>query len=512
MKLKVFHKGLILVGAPLLVELVLIGTLTGLLYQADQEKAKEQIYRHYAALTARLMAGITEMPYLLYSSIQFQNDRLFDTFERKVEEVRLQGIEYKKLTTEHPELNWSGGVLQENSQKMMDTTTEVADARKHGNILDLMNSIPEVKAKFEGTKDLLLARMGVMVQKGEKQTLEMQEKQAHIRMLISLTIWLGVIFNVLVGTFLGAFYRKSIMDRIRTITQNTLALSKGQSLLPQIAGSDEIAVLDSTFHDMHRQLLAASERERALFNNASDVICVLDVNNRFSKVNPICLQYWGFEPSALIGVSLAELISEDDLPTTEDFIVNAKVNKQPTSFENRIKTKSGKLLEVLWSAYWSESEMSLFCIVHDMSEQKQIERVKKQFLSMISSDLKRPLSSISASVSVLVTELKENMPKLAVDKLDMAKKNVLRLLGLVNDLLEFTEMDTGSLEIRKENNNVDELLRRSIQDVEAVADKYKVKLRVVAVDGNWFVDPNRIMQVLVNLLSNAIKFSPLKES
>ncbi len=495
-------------GVPLLVELLLIASLSALIFEADREKKQEKTYRRFALVTARLMALTSEAPYLLFASIQFQNEKLFKTYETKIQEIQDYGKEYDALAARNPELNWSSGTLKQSVLQLVEIAKEVAESRKSGSILDLMSTLPQLTPRFESIKDTAVTKLAQMVRKGEQQTLDMQAKQAHIRNMISVILVAGVIFNIAVGVVLAIFYKRSIMERIRTINRNTVALSRGQKLLPEIGGDDEIALLDTSFHSMHKQLLAASERERALFNNASDVICVLDANNRFSKVNPICFQYWGFEPSELIGVPLSELILADDLPTTEDIIVNAKLAKEPVSFENRVKTKNGKSLEVLWSAYWSESEMSLFCIVHDISERKQIERVKKQFLAMISSDLKTPLSSISAAVSVLVTDLKDSMPKMAVDKLDMAKKNVLRLLGLVNDLLQITEMDSGSLEIKKENNNIDELLRRSIQDVEAIADKQKVKLKIIPLDGSWFVDPNRIMQVLVNLLSNAIKFSP----
>ncbi|MBX9689104.1 MAG: PAS domain S-box protein [Candidatus Obscuribacterales bacterium] len=508
LKLKVFHKGLILVGIPLLVELVLIASLSLLLNQADQEKAKEQTYRKYAALTARLMAMTSEAPYLLFMSIQFQNEKLYQSYERSINDIKAYSDEYEELVKAHKELTADTETLKKMISQLMDIAAEIGESRKTMSVMDLMNRIPEFRQRFEALKDVAVTKLAQMVQQGEEQTIEIQAKQANIRNMITVILTLGALFNIGVGIALSMFYKSSIMERIRTITKNTVALSKGQKLLPQIGGDDEIALLDKSFHHMHEQLVEASEREKALFNNASDVICVLDSNNRFSKVNPICFQYWGYKPEDLIGVSLTDLICEADLPTTEDLIINAKLSKTPVSFENRVKTKSGKTIEVLWSAYWSESELSLFCIVHDISERKQIERIKKQFLAMISSDLKTPLSSISASVSVLISELKDTMPKMAVDKLDMAKKNVLRLLGLVNDLLQITEMDTGNLEIRKENNNIEEVLRRSMQDVEAIADKQKVKLHLVSLPGDWYVDPNRIMQVLVNLLSNAIKFSP----
>lgn len=508
-QLKVFHKGLILVGVPLLIELLMIGSLWLLLVQSDKEKATESVYRRYAAVNARLMTACSEAPYMLFASIQYQSDKLFKNYEKKMKEIHECGDELTELVDKHPDLDIGGGkAMKANIDKMLGMMEEIGEARKGSNLLDLLRSAPELKEQFENNKDITTQKLAELVDQGEKQTILTQNRQQNIRNWQAIIVGAGVVLNLSIGIALAIFYKREIMDRLKRITNNTVALSKGKRLSWEVGGSDEIALLDQAFHSMHKQLMASSERERALFNNASDVICVLDANNRFSKVNPIALQYWGYDPSELIGSPLSDLVVPADLTNTEDLIMKAKISKEPVTFENKLKTRKGKIIDVLWSAYWSESELSLFCIVHDMTEIKQVEQVRKQFLSMISSDLKTPLSSISASVSQLVSDLKEAMPQMAVEKLDMAKKNVQRLLGLVNDLLQITEMDSGNLEIRKETGSIDEILRRSIQDVEAIADKQKVKLQVIPVEGIWYVDPNRIMQVLVNLLSNAIKFSP----
>lgn len=507
-KLKVFHKGLILVGVPLLIELLMIGSLWMLLRQSDAEKEKETVYRRYAAITTKIMTGVAEAPYLLFASIQLQNDKLFRKFEEKFAEAKECGAEMDRLIQKHPDLVIEGGYeMRDRINKLLKVTQNIAAARD-SSMMDLVQQAPELKKELDINKNVTMEKLAVLIEQGEEQTRETQERQKNIRNLQAIIMWTGALLNLGVGIALAFFYKQQILDRIQRITKNTVALSKGEALSDEDKGTDEIALLDQSFHSMNEQLQASSERERALFNNASDVICVLDSNNRFSKANPIVSQYWGYAPSELIGMPLSDLVTTGDLASTEDLIINAKLSKQPVTFENKLKTRGGKIIDVLWSAYWSESEQSLFCIAHDMTEIKQVEQTRKQFLSMISSDLKTPLSSISAAVSQLVAELNEAMPKMAVEKLDMAKKNVQRLLGLVNDLLQITEMDSGNLEIRKETGSIEEILRRSIQDVEAIADKQKVKLQVIPIEGIWYVDPNRIMQVLVNLLSNAIKFSP----
>ena len=393
-KLKVFHKGLILVGIPLLVELLLIGSLSWLLQQSDLEKAKEVKYRRYAALNARLMTTCSQAPYLLFASIQYQNDKLFKSYERKTTDLKETVADIQDLLDKNPELNIGNTEIKASLERMMKVMDEVALAKRESNLMDLLRNAPEMKKEFEGTKDIAIVKLAQLVEQGESQTKEIQEKQANIRNLQAIIIGVGLLLNLSVGIVLAIYYKREILDRLKRITNNTVALSKGQRLSWEVGGSDEIALLDNAFHSMHKQLMASSERERALFNNASDVICVLDANNRFSKVNPIAAHYWGYEPSYLIGTALSDLVVPQDLTNTEDLILNAKLSKEPLTFENKLRTKSGRITEVLWSAYWSESEASLFCIVHDMSEVKQVEQVRKQFLTMISSDLKTPLSSI----------------------------------------------------------------------------------------------------------------------
>ncbi|MBY0549560.1 MAG: PAS domain S-box protein [Candidatus Obscuribacterales bacterium] len=506
--MKVFHRGLFLVGIPFVLELALIASLMLLVMQSDREQVKESTYRKITGMSARSLALLSEIPYFLILSIQFQSDDFYKIFEKDRKEIRRLTEESSKLRVSAPEL-WDGTeALKQSQDRVLELVDAIAEAKNKGSMLDLISKMPAVRGEFDRAKVVAVAQMGELVRKGEERTKQMQESQAQIRNLQNAILILGLVGNALGAGLLAAFFKRSIMDRIHVIKDNTEKLSRREVLAEPLSGSDEIAALDCAFHLMDRELKEAAAREQDLFDNASDVICVLDFDYKFTKVNLASTRIWGYEPRLLTMMGLGNIVLPEDLRPTLEEIDKAKVTGKPIEFESRINTRSGNVLETLWSAYWSENEQALFCVVHDITERKNAERVKKQFLAMISFDLKRPLSSISAAVTLLVTTLAESMPKMAVDKLDMAKKNLKRLLGLVNDLLQLTEMESGNFEIHKENCDVEELLIRSVQDVEALAEKTGVKLQVESVTGQWFIDPNRIMQVLVNLLSNAIKFSP----
>ncbi len=506
--MKVFHRGLILVGIPFILELLLIGSLWLLINQSTQEQVRESQYRKITGVGGKLLALVSEAPYMVVLSIQFQNEGFYKIFEKDRAEIKKLTEEAVEMRRKEPDLFDGSAGLIDSEARLMEVADGLAEAKQKGHLLDLIGVFPRIRAEFDRAKVVLVDQLNSLVARGEERTKEIENNQARIRNFQTGILTTGLMGNVLAGGFLFVFFRRSIMTRLGVIKDNTEKLSKGTELGSQLRGDDEIAALDKAFHQMNNELKEAASREKDLFDNASDVICVLDFDYKFIKVNQASSRIWGYEPKLLMMMGLGNVVSPEGLRATLEAIDGAKVTGEPVEFESKLVSRGGKILETLWSAYWSETDNALFCVVHDITDRKNAERVKKHFLAMISFDLKRPLSSISAAVTLLVGNLAESMPKMAVDKLDMAKKNLKRLLGLVNDLLALTEMDSGNLEIKKETCDIEELLIRAVQDVEAIAEKSGVILTIKSCPGKWFIDPNRIMQVLVNLLSNAIKFSP----
>ncbi|MBY0357195.1 MAG: PAS domain S-box protein [Candidatus Obscuribacterales bacterium] len=513
MRIKVFHRGLILVGVPLLIELVLIGSLGLLLIQSDREFTRESQSRKFTASLAKLMALTYETPYYLIASIQLHNDALFAAYKKNIQQVRaLQ----KDLTANTPVDNRADDKknyelsqdLISNENILMNSLESFAEATERGSAGKVFIELPKIEVQFHSLKSTLTEKLEQASEIGTRFILESEKRLNGLRQIQIVILICGIVTNLATGIFLIIYYRRNITERLKRIADNTKLLGENKALLAPLSGSDEIKQLDQAFHSMSLELAESAERERDLFNNASDVICVLDDQLRFSKINPASFRLWNYQPADLIGKKFSEIIEPEDISNSLAAIERAKTTKTPLQFENRLRTNHGKILEVLWSSYWSESENSLFCIVHDISERKNIERLKRQFLTMVTFDLKKPLSAISASLDNLVNNKLQAISDIAKDKIAVAGRNVQRLLSLVNDLLHFTQLDSGTLEINRTQCSINDLLSRSAQDVEAVAQKQNVSLVIESPSINGLVDPDRLMQVLVNLLSNAIKFSP----
>ncbi|MBX9687006.1 MAG: cell wall metabolism sensor histidine kinase WalK, partial [Candidatus Obscuribacterales bacterium] len=507
LKLKVFHQGLIIVGVPFLIELIIIGNLWMLLIQSDKERSRENRYRQYTAMGARMMALTYDGPYMLFNYLQSGDRRLLKVYEKDIALVRHLKAESKKIASNDPIVEDASNEIAESLETFLSLTDQVAASSK-GGAMGLLSELPNLQARFNNAKDLAIERLAVMIRIGQRSTQETERRIQHVRNLQAGILSFGLFANLGVAVLLLLFYKRKIMKRLGTISTNTLRISQAETLEKALAGHDEIAMLDKAFHSMDRQLKEASERERNLFNNASDVICVLDENYKFIKINPASRRLWHYEPEALLNRDIFYLLPDFETEKLKDALARCKSSHEASLIELTIKVGKEQTLETIWSAYWSETERSLFCVVHDISERKESERIKQEFLSMISSDLKRPLSRISEQVNTLLCLKAGGLPAQAIEKLSVVQKNVSRLLLLVNDLLQISELESGKLELSKEDCSIEELIKRSILDVESLAEKQRIKIDYKVDANKCFVDPNRIMQVLVNLLSNAVKFSP----
>src|SRR5262249_41219425 len=83
----------------------------------------------------------------------------------------------------------------------------------------------------------------------------------------------GIVADITLSVTLAMFFGRSIATRLKSVMDNTHRLAAGEQLLPVLAGSDEIAVLDGVYHGMANTLKEARRRERAIVENALDVIC-----------------------------------------------------------------------------------------------------------------------------------------------------------------------------------------------------------------------------------------------
>jgi len=143
------------------------------------------------------------------------------------------------------------------------------------------------------------------------------------------------------------------------------------------------------------------------------------------------------------------------------------------------------------------------------TERKRVDRMKDEFVSSVSHELRTPLTSISGSLGLLAALWSSKVPEPVARLLAIAHTNSLRLVRLVNDILDIEKMESGRATFTLSQVDTRTVVEQAVESIRAFAQSHGVLIRI---EGNATADvradPDRLIQVLTNLLSNAVKYSP----
>lgn len=504
----VFYKGLLIVFVPLLVEILIIAFLASVLLQLDKESENESRYRRCAAIGAKLIVLADQAAINVMAWFRIASPELMKAYDHEIATLKKEEEKLAAIAAKDPIAGQPARDLMNSVNSLMQLLDQIAELAKQKRILEMAAVIPQMDKEFRASKSTHLEHVGSVTLTLQKIAEQSTLRQARLREQERIILVFGLIANAVVTLVLFLFFKKTIYNRLQEVKKNTILLSE-DGPLNTIGGNDEIRQLDEAFHKMDEELRQASERERSLFNNASDVICVLNGSHEFERINPACRKCWGYEESELIGKSIANMILATERESIEPALRNARKKLDAARFELVLKRKDGTQLDTLWSTFWSENEQLLYCVVHDISERKKVERIKQSYMALISSDLRTPLANIARAADRLAGPLSSGLSQKAQERVAIVKTNLGRLLMLVNDLLEMSMLESAEIKLSKQHCDLQELLRRSASDLDGLAQKRKVRFDIECKgETSCLIDPNKIMQVVVNLASNAVKFSP----
>lgn len=153
-------------------------------------------------------------------------------------------------------------------------------------------------------------------------------------------------------------------------------------------------------------------------------------------------------------------------------------------------------------------------LARDISELKRIDKMKTEFISTVSHELRTPLTAISGSLGIIMGGAVGAIPDTAVKMLNIAHKNSLRLIHLVNDLLDMEKLVAGKMHFDLQSQPVLPILQQALEANAAYAEQFNVKFELdntLQYDERVKVDAQRLQQVLANFMSNAAKFSPMND-
>ncbi len=139
-----------------------------------------------------------------------------------------------------------------------------------------------------------------------------------------------------------------------------------QHFLIMVEDISERKRAEGALRENKRELEAALHANQLIMDNSQDVICTVDEEGRFTSVNVACEQLWGYKPEELIGRQYIGLVHPEDHEKTKEARANLRGSGKIGNFVNRYIRKDGSLVDVLWSASWSETDKINFAVAHDI--------------------------------------------------------------------------------------------------------------------------------------------------
>ncbi len=318
----------------------------------------------------------------------------------------------------------------------------------------------------------------------------------------------GTFLDIAVGILLVIFFVRPIIRRLALLDDNNHRFARQEALVPFAAGNDEIAEIDHRFRDMVSTLSEFVRKEQAMVENANDIICSTDRTLRFLKVNYAIVAALGYEQKEVLGKSLLDFVPELQVEEARLNVAKAMEQPQAQSFDITMKRKDGTMAIFSCGAHWSAEDRALFCVLHDITERKRIAQLKQDFVAMISHDLRTPLMSIQATLTILLEGQYGEMKPAGKKTIKAAERNTRSLLNLITEILDIEKIESGKFTLAKEAVCIDVVIERATELVVNLAERREVSVEAKHSEIWVYVDPDRMVQVITNLLSNAIKYSP----
>jgi PAS domain S-box-containing protein len=272
-----------------------------------------------------------------------------------------------------------------------------------------------------------------------------------------------------------------------------------------------VMLKDITERQQAEESLQRSEEQLKLITDALPVlIAYIDYQQRYIY-NNLTYETWFSKPRpSLLGMHIQELFGTDNYQKMLPYIETV-LSGQNVSFEMQLSNSQGNF-------YWMNATYiadfngegqvkGFFSMINNITERKEIERMKSEFVSIASHEMRTPLTSIYGAVRLLCSGRLGALSPKGQKMADIALQNSDRLINLLNDLLDLERLELGKDNIERQHCNSVELITQAIETLNFLAQEQQITLESKAQSCNLWIDRDRILQTITNLLSNAIKFS-----
>lgn len=264
-----------------------------------------------------------------------------------------------------------------------------------------------------------------------------------------------------------------------------------------------------------KALQASASRLQTVLDNVVDGIITINSKGIVQSFNPAAEKIFAYKAEEVVGRNISMLMPNPSRAEhdgyLENYMKNGRANIIGIGREVEGRRKDGSIfpLDLAVSEMNIDGETMFSGIVRDITERKQVEKMKNEFISTVSHELRTPLTSIRGSLGLVMSGTVGKLPDGVKEMLTITANNTERLLLLINDILDIQKIESGMMAFHFHSLDLKTFLQQAITSNQSYADQYNVRfvLKSCPEHVRAYADEDRLMQVMNNLMSNAAKFS-----
>ncbi len=278
--------------------------------------------------------------------------------------------------------------------------------------------------------------------------------------------------------------------------------------------ADVLALRESALRDQNQTLAALNHRFEAVLNAANDGIAMLDSGGCFVLVNRRFGELLGTRSSALLHHTL-----EEAHPLLIGSLSHRLTALAPTETRTvaeeiiALDTPDRRFLQFYTAPVAGEDgaeTIGRIIALRDITRERELDKMKTDFISVVSHELRTPLTSLKGYTDLLLSGAAGETTELQAEFLGIIQLSTTRLSNLINDILDISRIESGTLKIKHEPIDYRKIVADTLRLMKAAADAKQISMDAALPEAIPPVrgDADKVTQVLTNLVSNAIKYTP----
>lgn len=342
----------------------------------------------------------------------------------------------------------------------------------------------------------------------------------------------------------GVIYKLTVSPILRLNKVSSIIGKGNLSKRVEIKSSDEIGELAYNFNTVINNLtsglqsmanslrnektkekeLAASYKELdkekaqddALLTSIGDAVIAINNDQKIILFNEAASKMVGIDSKTATGVPYHQILRFEDEAThaqASDFIQPAlKGEEESKSRRIMLRRMNGDTMPILHTTSPilnnTKEIIGVVVILKDITKERELEKLKDEFVSLASHELRTPMTAIKGLISMIMEGDYGNMNEGLKDPLSDVAQSTDRLIQLVNDMLDVSRIEAGRTKIRLTEILLPELVSDVIKTLKPIAQQKNITLNSEeSVINKVNADPDKVKQILINLINNAIKFT-----